>query len=102
MSGESPSESSPSFEASLELLQTIVHELEEGNLGLEPSLNRFEEGIRLLRNCYQILERSEQRIEILTGTDEEGRPLAERFDVTATLAPEELPVQKPVRRRAVA
>jgi len=79
-----PSGSPKSFEESLEELRCIVGELEEGSLGLEDSLLRFEEGMTLLRNCYHTLEKAEQKIEILTGTDAEGQPLTEQFDATAT------------------
>lgn len=95
------SESPPSFEAALEQLQAIVHDLEEGQLGLEPSLERFEEGVRLLKNCYAVLEQAEQRIEILTGVDAAGGPVVAPFDATATgtVATTE---GKPGRRRSTA
>jgi exodeoxyribonuclease VII small subunit len=88
------------FEAALAQLQGVVHDLEEGTLGLEPSLARFEEGIRLLRNCYQILDRAEQKIEILTGQDAAGNPVTAPFDATATFAGEDKPAKKPGRRRS--
>src|SRR5215472_1669203 len=98
---EQPADESPrNFEASLAVLQQIVHELEEGNLGLEASLARFEEGIRLLRSCHEILERAEQKIEILTGTDAAGNPQFAPFDATATLDSAEKGGTKPGRRRA--
>jgi len=86
------------FECSLTLLQQIVHELEEGNLGLETSLMRFEEGIKLLRSCYRILEQAEQRIEILTGADAAGEPLTEPFDARATFETADKSAKKPGRR----
>ena len=79
-----PPESPKSFEESLGELRTIVGELEEGSLGLEDSLRRFEEGMTLLRNCYRVLEQAEQKIEILTGVDTDGEPLTEPFDARAT------------------
>ena len=95
-----PNAKSPqSFETALAVLQQIVHELEEGSLGLEASLARFEEGIHLLRSCQQILEQAEQRIEILTGTDAAGNPQLEPFDATATLDGAEKPAATPGRRR---
>ncbi|NOX56604.1 MAG: exodeoxyribonuclease VII small subunit [Planctomycetes bacterium] len=74
-----------SFEESLEELQQIVSELEEGEIGLEESLQRFEKGIALLRSCYQILERAEQRIEMLVGFNDDGEPVTEPFDASATV-----------------
>ena len=93
---------SPSFEAALGQLQDIVHDLEEGDLGLEPSLARFEEGIRLLRNCYQILEQAEQKIEILTNQDAAGNLVTVPFDATATFDGGDKPAKKPGRRRVAA
>ena len=90
------------FEGSLTHLQQIVHDLEEGQLGLEASLSRFEEGIRLLRSCYRILEQAEQRIEVLTGHDAAGNPVTAPFDATATFEGGEKPAKKPGRRRTVA
>lgn len=87
------------FEGSLAQLQQIVHELEDGNLGLEPSLSRFDEGIRLLRNCYLILEKAEQKIEILIGTDPAGSPVMEVFDASATFEGSDKSAKKPGRRR---
>ena len=63
---DNPLESSATFEESLEELQTIVSELEEGAVGLEASLARFERGIGLLRVCYSILESAEAKVEVLT------------------------------------
>ncbi len=78
-------EPQPSFEQALQELQQIVAELERGDIGLEESLQKFERGVKLLRCCYQILEQAEQRIEILTGIDEQGRPVTEPFDASATI-----------------
>ena len=77
--------STATFEQSLAELQEIVHALEEGTLGLEESMRRFESGVSLLRNCYQILEEAERKIEILTGIDARGMPVTAPFDASATL-----------------
>jgi exodeoxyribonuclease VII small subunit len=75
----------PVFEADLAELQDLVRILEEGALGLDESIARFERGISLLRRCYQALERAEQRIEMLTGFDRAGNPITAPFDATATI-----------------
>ena len=93
-------DSSQNFECSLTLLQQIVHELEEGNLGLEASLARFEEGVRLYRVCHQILEQAEQKIEVLTGFDANGNAQVEPFDASATFDGSDRQSAKPGRRRA--
>jgi len=95
-------ETPPTFEGSLAQLQQIVNDLEEGNLGLETSLARFEEGIRLLRNCYMILEAAEQKIEILAGLNDAGEPMTEPFDASATFEGGAKPARKPGRRRSAA
>ena len=77
-------ESPHSFEESLSELQQIVNDLEDGTLGLEESMKRFEQGMALLKNCYRVLEKAEQKIEILTGFDAEGNPQATPFDASST------------------
>jgi len=99
MSEKAPSET-PTFESALERLLTIVHELEEGKLGIETSLTRFEEGIGLLRECYRTLEQAEQRIEILIGSDAGGNPLTGPFDAGATIEPADTRNKRPGRRRS--
>ncbi len=78
-------EAPETFETALDELHTIVAELEDGSIGLEASLDRFERGMQLLRHCHEVLETAEQRIEQLTGVDGEGRPLTEPFDASATI-----------------
>ena len=56
---------SPDFESSLAGLERIVRELERGDLPLEKSLQLFEEGVRLTRECQQRLNEAERRIEVL-------------------------------------
>jgi exodeoxyribonuclease VII small subunit len=77
-----------SFEKSLEELQLIVSELEDGQIGLEASLARFERGIGLLRSCYSILETAEVKIEILTRLQGTEATTTE-FEVTSTFSKSE-------------
>ena len=79
-----PSSESPSFENSLADLQRIVADLEDGRVGLEESLARFERGIGLLKTCYQVLENAEQRIEQIVGLKSDGTPITKPFDGSAT------------------
>ncbi|MEP6818993.1 MAG: exodeoxyribonuclease VII small subunit [bacterium] len=60
------------FEASLDALEEIVHQLEGGDLPLEKSLELFEDGIRLSRQCQERLNQAERRIEVLLR-DNQGR-----------------------------
>ena len=54
------------FESALAELETIVKTLEDGQLPLEQSLERFERGIALSRFCHTRLEDAERRVELLT------------------------------------
>ena len=67
------------FEASLEQLELIVRELEQGELPLERSLELFEQGVKLSRECQERLSQAERRIEILIR-DNQGRPAARPFE----------------------
>jgi len=67
------------FEASLEALEQIVHQLESGDLPLEKSLELFEHGIRLSRECQDRLSQAERRIEVLMR-DNQGRTVAAPFE----------------------
>ena len=84
------------FEQALAELEQIVRELEDGQVGLEESLSRYEVGVRLLKRCYHQLSQAEQRILRVTGVDEDGSPLTAEFDHTAT-NPD--PAEPPRRRR---
>lgn len=66
------------FESSLEALEQIVRELEQGDLPLEKSLELFEQGIRLSRECQERLGQAERRIEILLR-DNQGKPVVSEF-----------------------
>ncbi len=75
---------SPSFEEELASLESIVHELEEGQLGLGDSLQRYEQGVTHLTRCYQLLEGAEQKIELLLDVDSDGNERSEPFAEAAT------------------
>jgi exodeoxyribonuclease VII small subunit len=77
----------PSFEASLAHLEAAVHDLEEGQLGLSDALARYEESVKHLRRCYQLLEAAEQRIELLSGVTEDGIACTEAFVEAGGSAP---------------
>ncbi|MDT5159463.1 MAG: exodeoxyribonuclease small subunit [Acidobacteriota bacterium] len=55
----------PNFEAQLASLERIVRELERGDLPLEQSLELFEQGVKLSRECQERLNEAERRIEVL-------------------------------------
>jgi exodeoxyribonuclease VII small subunit len=53
------------FEGQLASLERIVRELERGDLPLEQSLELFEQGVKLSRECQERLNEAERRIEVL-------------------------------------
>ncbi len=62
--------SRPKFEEHLARLEKIVEELEAGDLTLDDSLARYEEGVKALKRCYEILRDAEKRVEILLKNDD--------------------------------
>ena len=63
-------EKKESFENNIEKLEIIVTELEKGDLNLEESLAKFEEGIALSKECNKSLEEAEKKITILLKNEE--------------------------------
>ena len=57
------------FEKSLTELETIVAQLEKGELSLEDSLKQFEKGVTLARKCQETLNQAEQKIEQLSTSN---------------------------------
>jgi exodeoxyribonuclease VII small subunit len=68
------------FEESLAELESIVSDLEGGDLGLEEALSRYEQGIHHLKQCHSQLSRVSRRIELLSGVDSAGNPIVAPFD----------------------
>jgi exodeoxyribonuclease VII small subunit len=54
-----------SFEESLKKLESIVDQLEKGDLTLEDSLKLFEEGVGLSTACKKELEAAEGKVQLL-------------------------------------
>lgn len=84
-----------SFEQALLDLEKIVHELEDGQVGLEESLARYEKGIALLKRCYGQLRTAEQKIMLLTGVNAEDKPVAKPFEHNAAVEKVEKPIAPP-------
>ena len=66
------------FEESMKKLEGIVTELENGNLNLDESVKKFEEGMKIAKQCNTILEDAEKKITILLEKD--GELKEENFD----------------------
>ena len=72
-------EENKSFEELMETLESIVQELEKGDLNLDDSVAKFEEGMKISKECNKILESSEKRISILLENN--GELEEEEFNV---------------------
>ena len=66
------------FEESLQRLEKIVADLENGEVSLEKSLTLFEEGMQLSGQCRKELEQAEGKVEILLKQN--GKLQAEAFE----------------------
>lgn len=53
------------FEQHLQEVEQVVKSLEGGKLGLEESIEKYEQGVKALRECYAILEKAEKKIQVL-------------------------------------
>ena len=60
-----------SFEESMNRLEAIVAQLEKGECGLDQSLKLFEEGAKLAGQCEELLDKAEQRVNLLLANDQE-------------------------------
>lgn len=58
------------FEENVEQLEKVVQELENGNLNLEDSIKKFEEGMAISKKCNEILEAAEKKITVLIKKDD--------------------------------
>src|SRR5258708_23635227 len=82
------------FEDALRELDGILRDLEDGAVSLEESLARYERGVGLLRVCWSQLKDAEQRVKMLTGTSEDGRPYLEPFEHSSAVESCAAPARK--------
>lgn len=61
------------FEKALTNLEQLVESMESGELTLEQSLDAFERGVKLTRDCQQALQQAEQKVQILMARDGEAQ-----------------------------
>jgi exodeoxyribonuclease VII small subunit len=94
-----PAPSERTFEESLTDLERIVHDLEDGQTGLEESLTLYEKGVQLIKRCNAQLVQAEQRILVLAGADQDGQAIVESFEHSAT-AEVAKPEAKRTRKKA--
>lgn len=67
------------FESAMKRLESIVHELESGDLTLDEAMKKFQEGVKLSKLCSNKLDETEKKVSILLK-DEEGRIRVEPFE----------------------
>lgn len=53
---------SPDFEAAIDQLEILIEQIESGEIGLEESLKRYEDGSKLIQHCRTILDSAEKKI----------------------------------------
>lgn len=57
------------FEQAMAKLEAIVSEIEEGKVSLEESIDKYAEGIELVKQCRAILDKAEQKIQLLAKAE---------------------------------
>ena len=67
-----------SFEKKMKKLEEIAAELEKGDLDLDSSVSKFEEGMRISKECNEMLEKAEKKITMLIKA-ENGELVEENF-----------------------
>lgn len=68
-----------SYEKAIERLNSIVNDLEKGNLPLADSLTLFEEGTALMKRCTELLDQAEQKV-VMLKKGEDGAPVELPFE----------------------
>ena len=63
-------ENKMTFEAALARLEEIVRAMESGSAALDSSLSLFEEGVKLIKICNEKLDSAEQKVRILTESED--------------------------------
>lgn len=67
-----------SFEENMKKLEEIAAELEKGELDLDTSVSKFEEGMKISKECNEMLEKAEKKITMLIK-GEDGEVIEENF-----------------------
>ena len=68
------------FEQNIAELENIVELLESGDATLDNSLKMYEKGVALIRECHQVLNGAQRKLEILSGLDENGDEITQPMD----------------------
>jgi exodeoxyribonuclease VII small subunit len=60
----------PDLENSIAEINSLIEQMEQGELSLEQSLDKFERGITLIKHCQKVLQEAEQKVQILIQNNE--------------------------------
>ncbi|MCE9588939.1 MAG: exodeoxyribonuclease VII small subunit [Planctomycetes bacterium] len=60
------------FEEAIEKLEAIISDIESGQVGLEECIEQYEQGVKLITRCREVLDKAQTRITELTA-DAQGR-----------------------------
>jgi exodeoxyribonuclease VII small subunit len=67
-----PKDKLPDFEKALEELESLVEQLESGELSLDQSLSQFKRGVELTRHCQGVLDEAQQVVQKLMDSDDDS------------------------------
>ena len=65
-------EKKQTFEEALTELEKIVEKVEQGEIGLEESIEKYAQGMQLIKHCRDILDQAEKRIETINNEAQPG------------------------------
>jgi exodeoxyribonuclease VII small subunit len=85
----------PSFEEALKQLETLAEQIERGEVGLEESIRKYEEGMALIRQCREILSRAELRVQQLQERADGSLEAVDTSFVSATAAEDDEADEEP-------
>jgi exodeoxyribonuclease VII small subunit len=95
MSKKKSSEESPQLEAAMSELEQIIRRLEQGGGTLDEDLIDYARATELIKLCHGRLADAEKSVQLLSGVDADGNPIAESF----TASPESLEQKQTERSR---
>jgi len=67
---KSPAASKLTFEQALEKLEQIVTQIEQGEVSLEQSIDKYAEGTRLIKHCRSVLDAAEKKVQVLAQSSD--------------------------------
>jgi exodeoxyribonuclease VII small subunit len=73
------------FEAALAELEKVLRDLEDGTTTLDDALAKYERGVALVRACHAQLQAAEQKIRLLAGLTDDGKPDLKPFEHTSAI-----------------